>query len=541
MLPSVPFRTEDFSLRGGGIDFLGLRYVNLHMVGDYLIPELNNVTRDMGMFCLGAWIPWKFRQICKKDDYTPKNYLLFRERVEVAISLNMADHCISGDELGLARNRVGVTQKMELPGELTFKNAKRSKDNTFYTPALYGPSLRAINLVQAYQAKAEGGKVLNIAVVADDEDTNTIVTSVDGFLSRSTDFSKLQTLDSVEFGKDAVDDLGKHGLNVTCYRLEEFDSLKRSFLRKLLPADDKNPGYARTLTARLMLTTLHAKQGIDSWQIRNAWYTGMFNDGSALQVPSELEEHRQYWAYFMSRQYQRYIIELFLWCFESALSKGCRSVDEVVEDAIQHMAHSGSKLPSSFRALTERVGDFLGEESGSATSVAWNNTVHGGHRSFEHVWLEDEDNVCYQGLVMMAGWYWRMLYRNTEGTYDELLRLGGADRFGMKWFLGWVNDRLDLGMREFLKDVFSNLVFSQHMRIALSRFDGKAQRLRFMLGDEGIEPTTSALKSLGKLSLPMMPDRLDTLTELMSDADLLVIDEDGAIRLGARTLESVWS
>ena len=50
------------------------------MVGRELIPEINNVTSDMGTFFLGAWIPWKFRQLCVgSKDYTEKNYKAFRE------------------------------------------------------------------------------------------------------------------------------------------------------------------------------------------------------------------------------------------------------------------------------------------------------------------------------------------------------------------------------------------------------------------------------------------------------------------------------
>ena len=70
--------------------------------------------------------------------------------------------------------------------------------------------------------------------------------------------------------------------------------------------------------------------------------------------------------------------------------------------------------------------------------------------------------------------------------------LGGSDRMSMAWFMNWLNARRDLPMRSFLRDVFSDLVFSQHMRVALPRFDGSSQRLRFLLGDQGIEPRSSS-------------------------------------------------
>ncbi len=110
--PEFPFLTDDFSLKPGGIDFLGLRWVGLTIVGRHLIPEINNVTADMGTFFLGAWIPWKFRQLCSgKRDNTEKTYRLFREKAEVALSLTLRDESKLNRELGLVRNRVGIQQQ----------------------------------------------------------------------------------------------------------------------------------------------------------------------------------------------------------------------------------------------------------------------------------------------------------------------------------------------------------------------------------------------------------------------------------------------
>lgn len=137
---------------------------------------------------------------------------------------------------------------------------------------------------------------------------------------------------------------------------------------------------------------------------------------------------------------------------------------------------------------------------------------------------------------MLAGWYWRMLSRKNDAKTKELMNLGGSDRMSIAWFLSWLNERRDLPMRDFLTDIFSDLVFAQHMRIALARFDGSAQRLRFLLGDSGIEPTISARADLGDVSLPWMPDRLDTLIGLLCDCDVLEWD-DGTLKLGPRAAE----
>jgi hypothetical protein len=70
------------------------------------------------------------------------------------------------------------------------------------------------------------------------------------------------------------------------------------------------------------------------------------------------------------------------------------------------------------------------------------------------------------------------------------------------------------------------------IRIALARFDGTAQRLRFLMGDGGIEPTVSARETLAQLGIPWMPDRLETLTSLLCDCDVLIA-QDGTFRPGS--------
>jgi hypothetical protein len=537
-LPFKPFLTKDFSMPGGGIDFLGLRYVNLHMIGNYLIPEINNVTRDMGMFFVGAWVPWKFRQLCQQRDYTPQNYLLFREKAEVAISLAMRDEFSGAHQYGSARNRIGIAQQCELPCELTFKQAGRKQQNTLYAAANYGPSLRALSLITAYRVMAQDGTPLDIAVASDDQDTRTIVEAVDAGLRQKRAYHKLASLGSESFSAEDLDELSMAGLSPSCYRSEAFADLKPCFQRKLLPVDPKDPGYQRTRTARLILATLEQRGNADAQEIRNAWYTGMFSDGEDVVLSGgSLTDQRMHWLYFMARQYQRRAIELFLWCFETALVTGCRSIEDIVDYWEARTAEGRVDLDQTFEDILRQVGGDVWQDDAEATSLSWNEHVHLGHPDFEHVANPQDDLACIHGLRMLAGWYWRMLYRKQDAGYRHLMSLGGSDRVGMGWFLDWLGQRQHFSARELLKDVFSDLVFSQHMRVAISRFDGRAQRLRFVLGDSGIEPVKKVGTKLGKLALPWMPDRLDTFVELLSDIDVLSLAADGTVSLGKRAGE----
>jgi hypothetical protein len=523
-LPDQPFTTKDFSLRGGGIDFLGLRWVNLTMVGRDLIPELNNVTTDMGTFFLGAWIPWKFRQLCTNErDYTEKNYKAFREKVEVAFSLALRDELELPREFGLTRNRVGITQKCVLPCRLTFKDAKRKEQNSLYAAAIYGPALNVLGLVKAYHSLArQGARALNVPVPGDDPDTLAIVGGVDRSLRRSSAYQLLASLESPEFkGRDILT-LAKAGLDPAQYRDPAYKALKACFRRKLLPSTPANPSFARTLTTQLILTTLRQREGLSTKQLRGIWYTGIFENGRRLRLTeTAIVEHAQCWSCFMARQHQRYAIELFLWCFEYAIRRGNRSIEDVIEFWSQRSESAGLKLEGTFQDLARKVSGALFQADEAATSRAWNTKVDADDGRFEHVAEPLGDEAVVHGLNMFAGWYWRILVRLQDEKLKPLMALGGADRMSMSWFFRWLTDRRRLPIRELLKDIFSGLVFSQHMRIALARFDGTAQRLRFLIGDSGIEPTVSAREDLGGRGLPWMQDRLDTLVALLCDCDVL--------------------
>ena len=105
---------------GGDIDFLGMRQVNLAMLQDELIPGINNATADLGTFFLGAWIPWKFRQLCRKDDFMLSNYTAFRDAMEVAMAYTTRDGSPAEVRFERSRTRMGTDHEPPLPGPLTF-------------------------------------------------------------------------------------------------------------------------------------------------------------------------------------------------------------------------------------------------------------------------------------------------------------------------------------------------------------------------------------------------------------------------------------
>jgi hypothetical protein len=302
---------------------------------------------------------------------------------------------------------------------------------------------------------------------------------------------------------------------------------QRHLPAQFLPRDPAAPGYARTLTTRLLLATLKQRDQLSAELVREAWYTGMFEGGKRLRLTDpELTDHAQRWSCFLARQHQRYAIELFLWCFEDAISKDNHSIDAIVKYWTDRTKSAGIKLSGTFQQLAKQQAGTLFQADQIATSQAWNQQVNVDNDRFEYVADPQDDLAVIHGLRMFAGWYWRMLVRQQDPKNKLYLVLGDADRMSMNWFIQWLTERKDLPLQDLLKDIFRDLVFSQHMRVALSRFDGNAQRLRFLIGDNGIEPTLKAREEMGELYLPWMSDRLDTLTSLLCDCKVLTAKDD---------------
>jgi hypothetical protein len=122
-----------------------------------------------------------------------------------------------------------------------------------------------------------------------------------------------------------------------------------------------------------------------------------------------------------------------------------------------------------------------------------------------------------------------LLLTDQTGFQQTLVEAGGGgDRLSIGWFHRWVHQHLDHPIGDMLREVFSQLVFAQHIKVALMRFDGEIQRLRFTLGDEGFIPTAEVGDKLGEHPVRMV-DRLNTYIALLDDLDVLRWQDDGRL------------
>lgn len=531
-----PFLIQNFSARGGGIDFLGMRAVNLRMLQDFLIPGINNATSDFGTYCLAAWIPWKFAELAtSKENFTYSRYQKFREAIEIAIAYTQRPESVANQKFGSPRTRIGVQQKINLDLPLTFEEAGRTNATSLFAAPLYGPSLRYLQLI-AGDAVATDGTSTRIPVTATDETVALLVEEVESSLKVSSAYSSFSRFDVPIMSSESLDDLGMHGLHPSFYRKSRAE-VKRAFLQKfLVPMRPGDAADYRRLTARLICETIRQHTFENPAELRACWYSGLLPTGDPLElVDSELRQHRLLWALFQLRQIQRTISEVFLRCFELALSSGAESVPEVL-DYWREQSDETFDL-ASWETLEDFIrGDVVavsGSESFGEISDVWHATVHEKHTMYDDVPEGDLNREFERACRMMARWWIRAQKWLDESESREFLSMGERSRMSSHWFAGWLEDRLSLPLSQVANDLFSEIVFAQHIKVALSRFDGQVQRLRFTLGDTGIVPT-SAVKNLGQ-SPVRMADRLLSFLGLLSDLDVIECPDGNRMAVGPHT------
>jgi hypothetical protein len=122
----------------GGVDFLGLRQVNLAMMA-LCLPGINNVTRYIRPFSLLSWIYWKFYVLseAKSQRVTDKDLRAWKEKVETLFTWGHKVNNVGGVP--------GTDSKPPGKGRvpLDFAAWKRNAQNTSLMAAVqYGPAAK---------------------------------------------------------------------------------------------------------------------------------------------------------------------------------------------------------------------------------------------------------------------------------------------------------------------------------------------------------------------------------------------------------------
>ena len=156
--------------------------------------------------------------------------------------------------------------------------------------------------------------------------------------------------------------------------------------------------------------------------------------------------------------------------------------------------------------------------------VAWSKTIGPMHDHFEFEEFREGQEMFSNAMIMLTGWWLRLqgnasLKENLGNLPDE------SGRVPMKEIYEWLLERLGDDLIDTCKNLMAEFVYSQHLRIGMSRLGEDGTRLRFSLGDQGISPTAN-LENFAQAEPPLMADRLHALIDLMEDLEYVKREGD---------------
>jgi hypothetical protein len=499
----------------GGVDFLGLRQVNLDLMSNCL-PGINNVTRYIRPFSVVSWIYWKFYQLSEQTGSgkaTEKDLKIWKEKVETLFTWSHDTKGVTGiPGLSFQPPGSGVVP-------LDFASWKRTAANTSLMAAVqYGPAAKTIDGLgflfptgrSFFQTVGEG------IALAEALDRN--VTRRD----RKALLKDLRPTSATAKQAEAMYD----AWSIHDPTKPEKDAFRRAFFNQTT-IGESSPLGRRSTTIQLILDVLaRSRRNLDVAAIRSELLLGHFAvKRSRLDTP-KLTAGWLRWFVLQLRQAQRLAMEGLLSWFEVRLTDhGDRDTDAIVGHTLKAIK-SGKlvfpleKTPRIALTRLQRLLPTLQDALDKAESDARLNPLRLMDKIEEMVRSHSEELApyCLHTLFYCAAV--SLLLQDRSVSKSELQR-GLADRISLAFWTATLISWRDFEMKDFLRLLFEHLILSQHFAVAARRFDGQRQRLRISIEEQGLEFLAD------DTFVPTVThDRLATALSLMADCGLIGLDEN---------------
>lgn len=514
----LPLRTGE----NNGVDFLGLRQVNLDMMAE-MIPSTNNVTGYIRPFSLMSWVFWKFYDLCSDaglEEPSRQDIDRFREKVEVLFSWGARLHETSGRVPGTGAAPPNASAEGQV--HLTFKDWKRIQSSTSLIAALwYGPASKIVTglgflmpvpgSTGFFRTTGTGirlAEALDSRLRQDKELYHRLLATLKPVTASEEDAIALWQIWSPE----DVTEGEREAFAGALYSADKIGNTK-SLLGK------------RSTTLALAIHHLtNCSSAATSQDIRIGMALSVSQDGQPYDLPEELIACRNNWLTLQMRQLQRLSMECLLsWCEGRILSDRMNETSSMAErfsadwnggehgfEGLQTLSEMISSLDQQAHEIDGFIEAVLDERLSSPFELM--NEIQGHFKSNDPAF----------GQYAFAGILLSVAYAGVIEKDDRFLRLGGAHRIS----LGTLRRRLvglgDVSVREAFQFILEAMIVSQHFSTAVNRFDGHNQRLRLTIEETGLEVLVR------KAWEPTVTqDRLATLLSLAAQSGLVLRNEHG--------------
>jgi hypothetical protein len=505
----------------GGVDYLGLRQVNLDLTTN-CIPGINNVTYFIRPFAVLSWIHWKFHAAlveAKRREASEDDLLRFQEKVEVLFTWG---HQINGQ-----RGVPGMDSRCPPAGprgvELSFLAWNRKRANTsLQAPVQYGPALKTGDGLGLAEPVKKG--LLRVTPAGE-----TLAKALDRRLAQSTFYPLLAKLTETHGKENAAQDLFRFW-RANAPTADE----RRAFLPALYDPDAREDETAIGLRSAMIYAILDvlrkARRTLTEDDIRCALARLHLPGGRAFNHTGAVHVLLVRWRVLQVRQAQRSALESLLsWLEHRLLQERSRSLPmaslrtawiEALQD--EKLSAGGTRSCAETLKAFRRGFGSEAEYRAKCSEGGSDRDLFTLNEEVLSVGSDDPANVLPIAVkLLVASVSWTDWLREDQSLESDL-RLGGIERISLGHFSDAFHRFSDRPVKEWFTDVMERCVISQHMRVATYRFDGRAQRLRFALGENGLEFYDE------KPTKPQWTqDHLATLLSLMTDCGLLSSDDEG--------------
>jgi hypothetical protein len=524
-----PYLVPPFTGGTSGVDFLGLRQVNLELTAA-CFPGINNVTRFVRPFSVLAWIHWKFSQQAEaagRKNVSDHDLRIFQEKVEVLFTWGhqlhpSADVRIPGISAGAPAAGPGGWV------DLTFAAWKRVPRNTsLQAPVQYGPAMKVGSGLGFLESRGRGLSAFTHTGAA-------LAQGLDQRLRKTEAYDLVSSLDRNKAHAADADALLR-AWHAARPNADEARVFSAAFYQPDSAGASGSLGQRSAMIAAIFATLRSARGSLNEDEIRRSLVWQRLPNGRALDFSAPCAVAVRRWKVLQMRQMQRVALESLLQWFEHCLDDGehrLETIQQQLAAAFADDARSDGGKATCAQVL-KRFAKTFDSEADYRSQCAQghdDDLLRRGQALFDS---DELDTVPVEAAWILIGLVQWTLWLAEEADQRADLQRGGVDRISLSHLRESFQRAADRPLVEWMQDILERWVLGQHLRVATLRSDGRAQRLRFGFGEEGLEFYAS------QPSEPVLTaDHLAAALSLMDNCGMIA--RDAATKTYAVT-EKVWN
>ena len=305
-LPSEPMFVSPYKDKAGGVDFLGLRQVNLNFI-DQFLPGINNVTYSLRPYAVMAWISWAFKEAATSSGITePKRsqFDQFREKVEILFNWS---HQLNSAGIGMAGNAQIAPNIGDGVVSLKFLDWKRNV--SWFDAVNYGPSSKIDNGL-GFLIQVRPG------IYATTPSGESLAKGLDASLRKSDSYAKLNSLNQLVASVEDANNLFKMW-KIDSPTHQESEVYSRALYDENSINESTRLGH-RSASIKLILSALKSvNKPVSTEELRKFLVYTNYPFSNQEKCEEPLAEMHTLWRVLQVRQAPRLAFEVFLGWVES--------------------------------------------------------------------------------------------------------------------------------------------------------------------------------------------------------------------------------